>query len=55
MLGKMSSEPIALAEALDRCWVEGRYDDLYGILAEDVGLVALDGRARVEGREAASP
>ncbi|NIR59849.1 MAG: nuclear transport factor 2 family protein, partial [Gammaproteobacteria bacterium] len=47
------SELIALVKELDRCWTERRFDDLRRCLAEDAVFVAPDGRARVEGREAA--
>jgi ketosteroid isomerase-like protein len=45
----MSAELIAFVEALDRCWIERRFDDLAGFLAPDVVMVAPGGTMRREG------
>ena len=39
--------------AMDRCWIERRFDDLADYLAPDVVLVAPGGAARLDGRDAA--
>ena len=38
---------------MDRCWREGRFHDLETCLADDVVMVAPDGRTRLEGLVAA--
>lgn len=38
---------------MDRCWREGRFHDLDSYLANDVVLVAPDGKTRLEGLAAA--
>ena len=43
------AEFISLVQSLDRCWVEGRLDDLKAFLAEDVVFVAPGGKPRIEG------
>jgi len=43
------AEFISIAESLDRCWMEGRFDDLESFLAEDVVFVAPGGKYRGEG------
>ena len=40
---------ISFAERLDRCWMEGRFDDLDAFLAKDVVFVAPGGTPRSEG------
>lgn len=43
------TELISFAESLDRCWMEGRFDDLAAFLADDVVFVAPGGQRRSEG------
>jgi ketosteroid isomerase-like protein len=43
------AEFISFVESLDRCWIEGRPQDLDGFLAEDVVFVAPGGKVRAEG------
>jgi ketosteroid isomerase-like protein len=43
------AEFISFVESLDRCWIEGRLQDLEAYLAEDVVFVAPGGRPRSEG------
>jgi ketosteroid isomerase-like protein len=43
------AEFISFIESLDRCWMQGRLQELDAFLAEDVVLVAPGGRARIEG------
>lgn len=43
---------IAQVRAMDRCWLERRFDDLKSYLAEDAVFVTPNGR-RVEGGDAA--
>ncbi len=40
---------VAQIKAMDRCWMDGRFDDLKDHLAEDVVLVAPDGAGRLTG------
>jgi ketosteroid isomerase-like protein len=40
---------ISFAESLDRCWMQGRLQDLKAFLAEDVVFVAPGGTPRSEG------
>jgi len=40
---------ISFAESLDRCWTEGRLEDLSAFLAEDVVFVGPGGNPRSEG------
>lgn len=47
------AEFIALIEALDRCWMQGRLPDLDAFLAEDVVFAAPDGKHRIIGIEQA--
>jgi Domain of unknown function (DUF4440) len=44
---------IKFAEDMDRCWREGRFHDLDTFLADDVVIVAPDGKTRLEGIAAA--
>jgi hypothetical protein len=44
---------IKFAEDMDRCWQEGRFHDLETFLADDVVIVAPDGKTRLEGLAAA--
>lgn len=37
---------------MDRCWIEGRFDDLSGFLADDVIYSSPDGRMSLKGRDA---
>jgi len=43
------AEFISFVESLDRCWIEGRLQDLDAFLAEDVVFVAPGGKPRMEG------
>jgi len=43
------AEFIAFIESMDRCWMEGRLQDLGAFLAEDVVFVAPGGTPRGEG------
>jgi ketosteroid isomerase-like protein len=43
------AEFISFVESLDRCWIEGRLQDLDAFLAEDVVFVAPGGKPRGEG------
>lgn len=49
----MADALIAFAKDMDRCWMERRFGDLAGYLADDVVMVAPDGKHRSEGRDAA--
>jgi len=49
----VDAEFVAFAEGLDRCWMEGRVDDLEAFLARDVVFVAPGGKLRSEGLAAA--
>jgi ketosteroid isomerase-like protein len=40
---------IKFAEDMDRCWQESRFHDLATFLADDVVIVAPDGKTRLEG------
>ena len=51
-LGEMAEDPIDLVKAMDRCWLEERFEDLHDILAQDMVVVAPGG-LRVHGAEAA--
>ena len=44
---------IQFVEDMDRCWREGRFHDLDSYLADDVVIVAPDGKTRLEGIAAA--
>jgi len=44
-----AAEFISFVDSLDRCWMEGRFDDLHAFLAEDVVFVAPGGKPRLEG------
>lgn len=43
------AEFISLAEDLDRCWLEGRFEDLGAFLADDAVFVAPGGSPRLTG------
>jgi hypothetical protein len=43
------AEFISFVESLDRCWMEGRLQDLTAFLAADVVFVAPGGKPRSEG------
>lgn len=45
----MADDLIAFVKQMDRCWLEQRFDDLAHYIANDVVLVAPDGRNRMEG------
>lgn len=47
----MADTPIDLAQAMDRCWLERRYDDLHACLAPEV-VISVPGVAPVVGIEA---
>jgi ketosteroid isomerase-like protein len=49
----MSADLIAFVESMDRCWIERRFDDLPGFIADDVVMVAPGGQTRVTGLPAA--
>src|SRR3954451_16939733 len=40
---------IKFVEDMDRCWREGRFHDLDTFLADDIVIVAPDGKTRLEG------
>ncbi len=42
-------EFVSFVAAMDRCWMEGRFEDLRAFLAEDTVLVAPGGQVRIEG------
>ncbi len=42
-------EFVFFVEAMDRCWMEGRFEELSAFLAEDTVLVAPGGQVRIEG------
>ena len=44
---------IAFTQEMDRCWMEGRFDDLSRYIADDVVMVAPGGKQRLEGLGAA--
>lgn len=44
---------IALARAIDQCWLERRFDDLADFLAHEVVIVAPGGSPRLQGAAAA--
>ena len=44
---------IKFVEDMDRCWRESRFHDLETFLADDVVVVAPDGKTRLEGLAAA--
>jgi hypothetical protein len=44
---------ITFVQAMDRCWMERRYDDLASYIAEEVVMVAPGGQGRMEGLDAA--
>ncbi len=44
---------VAFVRAMDRCWLEQRFEDLRDFLADDVVFVAPGGAHRVEGLTAA--
>ncbi len=44
---------IKFVEDMDRCWRESRFHDLDAYLADDVVIVAPDGKTRLEGIAAA--
>jgi hypothetical protein len=43
------TEFISFIEALDRCWMQGRPQDLAAFLAEDVVFASPDGKHRITG------
>ena len=47
------AEATQFVEAMDRCWLERRFQDLHNFLAEDVVLVAPGGNPRIKGISAA--
>lgn len=49
----VANKLIDLVKAMDRCWVERRYDDLASYIAEDIIMVAPGGQARLEGLRSA--
>jgi len=48
----MANDLIAFVKGMDLCWMERRFDDLSAYLADDMVMVAPDGRHRIEGRDA---
>jgi ketosteroid isomerase-like protein len=44
-----NTEFISFVQSLDRCWMQGRFDDLKAFLADDVVFVAPGGKPRMEG------
>jgi ketosteroid isomerase-like protein len=49
----MPDDLIAFVESMDRCWIERRFDDLAGYIADDVVMVAPNGQSRMNGLPAA--
>lgn len=49
----MADTLISFVEAMDRCWIEHRFDDLSAFLAPDVVFVSPSGETRLEGLAAA--
>jgi hypothetical protein len=49
----MADELVSLDEAMDRCWIEHRFDDLSAFLAPDIVVVSPDGVTRLAGLSAA--
>jgi ketosteroid isomerase-like protein len=49
----MSEDLIGFVYAMDRCWMECRYDDLASYIADDVVMVAPGGQGRIAGLDAA--
>lgn len=49
----MENDLIAFAQQMDRCWIEGRFDDLSAYLADDVVMAAPGGLHRTKGFAAA--
>ncbi|MEI9849899.1 MAG: nuclear transport factor 2 family protein [Sphingomonas sp.] len=49
----MIDELIAFTKQMDRCWMERRFGDLSGYLADDVVVVAPGGKHRIAGLDAA--
>ncbi|MBV9612501.1 MAG: nuclear transport factor 2 family protein [Acidobacteriaceae bacterium] len=47
------SEFVRFVNEMDRCWMEGRFNDLREFLAEDVVFVAPDGQGRMRCVDAA--
>jgi len=49
----MTNALISFVDAMDRCWLEHRFDDLSAFLAPDVVVVSPDGATRLKGLVAA--
>jgi ketosteroid isomerase-like protein len=49
----MDDELIAFIKDMDRCWLERRFADLSGFIADDIVMVAPGGKHRMQGIEAA--
>ena len=49
----MTDALVSFVEAMDRCWIERRFDDLSAFLAPDIVIVSPDGATRVAGLFAA--
>jgi ketosteroid isomerase-like protein len=49
----MADALILLVEAMDRCWIDRRFDDLSAFLAPDIVVVSPDGGTRLQGLPAA--
>lgn len=49
----MADELVSFVEAMDRCWIEHRFDDLSAFLAPDIVVVSPDGVTRLAGLLAA--
>jgi ketosteroid isomerase-like protein len=47
----MENELIQFARNMDRCWLEGRFDDLASYVADDAVLASADGKRGIEGCE----
>jgi len=43
------AEFILFTESMDRCWMQGRPEELRAFLADDVVMVSPDGKRRMEG------
>jgi ketosteroid isomerase-like protein len=49
----MDEDLVELTKAMDRCWIERRFDDLRAYIDNDVVMVAPGGRQRMNGLAAA--
>jgi ketosteroid isomerase-like protein len=45
----MADDLIAFVRDMDRCWMEGRFDDLVAFIADDVVMVGPGGAPRMQG------